>query len=1569
MVSITLAMAQVSINEGSVTVGIGEKANVSCTYSGKSSDLSWASTDSSIATVTGNGKSAVVTGVSEGYAYITVEVKSNWGGGDNVAYVLVTVTGKEVTLTDADLSFVPTTRTAGSLAKDTHWYTLTLRGKHVYLQDGAMYCTSDYPYYTGEEPLTQYLWAITGNCEKGFQFYNYDEPTKHMGVVAGESEYGYTKLEGTQACAYADGEADESACTFRISANADGYTFTLIDETYAGLNDYNSSGSVCIWDNYRNLTDGGACFRFYEVDPVELGGIPAEGVVNETKVTLNVTTLSLNVGDTYTLVPTISPDNATFKQVTWSSSNSNLASVSTTGTITARASGKVTITATTRNGLTATVEVTISSNTNAQGLVINEIQASNVDQYLDPSYNYGGWIELYNTTASEIKLSGLFLTDNLDNMTQWPLSSLNLTYANYQKGSTRYIPHSTTSAAVPAKGYSLVWFDHNDWRYPMMCPFKLDCDGGNIYITDGGSVITEASYPESINRSSWARTTDGGSTWSWTAEPTLGTSNNKATYASERLAAPVVDTDSKVFANGSFTVRVTYPAGSTLRYTTDGSTPTAQHGNTSTNGVFNVSETQILRLCAVQNGKLTSPVVTRSYIKPKSTMTLPVLSIVTEQGNLTDSKYGIMVTGTNGRPGLGRSSTSNMTQDWDRPANAEFIINENEMVFNQETNIAICGGWSRFNTPHSFKIKGKKQLEHMNYLPYSFFTAKPYIKNKTLQMRNGGNHTNNGRIEDAAIQTVILSSGLNIDGQSYEPVHVFENGDYTGILNMREPNNRDLVYANFGYDDDEVDQFEMDCDSGYVQSCGDRDAFELWYDLSSRLKSEPDVYEQIKQICDVEEFINYMAVQSFLALQDYGYNNVKGYRPRVDHGKFRFVLYDLDSFSSSISSSKFSWEPTSYRHNSQYEGTNGAKGASAAGIEVEYQTIFNNMLTGSDEFRKQFVDQFSILCGSVLEPERCHHIVDSLCNNIRDAASIEGFYPDGACSQINSNVFNSTRLSNALAAMAGNSRYSSACKGNNQNLVLSQNIGGGRLLYNDLPIPTGKFSGRIFSPVTLRAEAPAGYKFLGWKNLSGSGYNPYPDPDEKEETLFDYGNKWYYYDQGSLDEEDWTAKTYTADLSWEEGTAPLGYNRTNKGLGTIISYGNDSSNKYITYYFRKYVNLSEIPASLTLNYNVDDGFAVYVNGQEAGRYNLPQGAKYGDLALSYPSTDYYTGTISIPTTLLTKGQNTIAVEVHNNVASSTDIYWDASVTYVPKGETNPDPDPEQEKDFISTDAEFTLPTSGSYQLQAVYGLLDEKDTESEDVHPVKVNEVSAANSIYVNDYYKKDDWVELYNTTDKDIDLTGYFLSDNLAKPTKYQIPESSVKDGNILPAHGHRVIWCSKRDRIGKEIHASFKLDNAEGACVILTSPDQKWSDTFAYQVMNGDETCGLYPDGASNGYLMQLPTIQKSNMLTMYADWYDEHELEIESGNTVHVEKLVSHSNQLGITYVGESLLVTNEDFLPTSLKVYTLDGHAVLSSELNMSEGRSYVNVAHLPVGTYVATATDTEGVKVSVKFSVR
>lgn len=976
-------------------------------------------------------------------------------------------------------------------------------------------------------------------------------------------------------------------------------------------------------------------------------------------------------------------------------------------------------------------------------ICLNEVMAANVDVMMSPAYNYDGWIELYNTTAQPVTLGGCYLSDDSSEPRKWQLP---MAYGNLE-----------------GHGRCQIWLGSNEIR-AMQAPFKLDCEGGFLLLTteDGTQVMNE-SYPPAVSRAAYARTSDGGDEWAWTDQPTPGTDNSRTTYASERLEPPVISQAGGFFEQ-EVRLRPSRPSGTVLRYTTDGTTPTMTNGQTLNVQNLTVSSSQTLRFRLFQDGMLPSEVVTRTFIKKDRSHTLPVIMVSADPRYLYDDSIGVYVRGVNGRTGNGQSSPANWNMDWDRPVNFHYVMPEtNEVVVNQDVDFAISGGWTRSSNPKSFKLKADRVYENLNTINYPFFSAKPYNRNKTLQVRYGGNDTH-CRIKDAALHEIIQRSGIDLDVMSYQPAVHYINGEYKGLINIREPNNKDFAFANWGLGKDNLEVYEQSPDSGAYMMLGSRDVLDRLVELS-QTATQQDSYQEILSLLDIDEYINYMAAELYLSSWDWPDNNVKAYRPK-DGGRYRFTFFDLDAAFGTegrqtdeegevqMNGNPLRWIEGMQWHRYDYIYDTGERRYG----EIRFCTFFLNMLKNTT-FRRQFTDALSIMAGSIFEPNRVEEILNELGDRVRPTMAWENASPDGSLNEIRQAMngradrwaqymkdYAPLRLSDATVCQ----------------LSLDSNVPSARIFLNGQLVPYGQFSGPVFAPAVLTVEVPTGYKFVGW------------GPDRSP--------GWYYS--------------------------------------------------------------------------------------------------------------------------------------HNTQYQITE-------------------------------------RQSSYSLVACF---EPVETSC----PIVVNEVSAANDIYVNEYYKRNDWVELYNTTQDTIDVAGCYLSDDAAEPSKYCISRGDSQTSTLIPPQGHLIVWCDKSEP-QSQLHASFKLD-AEGGIVSIAAPDLSWSNTLAYSSMTGIQTAGRYPDGAGQVFLMNVPTIGKTNLHTSYLVPVDQI-----SVNGIAPAPSTATAD-LQLRYAARHLIVSSRQTPAVRLSVYTLSGQLLSVADMHLSGGRAEADLHHLPTGCYVARTTDDHGTTATLKFVV-
>jgi hypothetical protein len=163
--------------------------------------------------------------------------------------------------------------------------------------------------------------------------------------------------------------------------------------------------------------------------------------------------------------------------------------------------------------------------------------------------------------------------------------------------------------------------------------------------------------------------------------------------------------------------------------------------------------------------------------------------------------------------------------------------------------------------------------------------------------------------------------------------------------------------------------------------------------------------------------------------------------------------------------------------------------------------------------------------------------------------------------------------------------------------------------------------------------------------------------DLAQVSLVPLGAQWRYYDSGNLAGTSWRTTAFN-DSAWNNGAAPLGYGDDN--IVTTVMFGPSTTARYITTWFRHSFQVDDPTRflSVTLGLIRDDGAAVYLNGTEVFRSNLPTGTLTAATraSASVGGTDETTlYEASVDPKWFRSGTNVLAVEVHQFAPDSSDV--------------------------------------------------------------------------------------------------------------------------------------------------------------------------------------------------------------------------------------------------------------------------------------------------------------------------
>jgi hypothetical protein len=258
---------------------------------------------------------------------------------------------------------------------------------------------------------------------------------------------------------------------------------------------------------------------------------------------------------------------------------------------------------------TAAVEIHIVQPANH--LVISEFMADNESTLADQDGDFPAWIEIHNPTAAAINLAGHFLTDDESEPTKWPFPNLNL-----------------------ASGAYLVVFasdkNRTNTAAPLHTNFKLNNSGEYLALVGPGPVLLHAfnpAFPPQREDISYGLLGDDVNVVRYMGVPTPGATNNEtpAPPASVQFSQP-----RGLFTNAfTLTLSAADPAA-VIVFTLNGSTPSATNGAIYS-AALTITNTTRLRAVAIVSNQ-TSRITGASYIKLANdlagyTSSLPIMVI------------------------------------------------------------------------------------------------------------------------------------------------------------------------------------------------------------------------------------------------------------------------------------------------------------------------------------------------------------------------------------------------------------------------------------------------------------------------------------------------------------------------------------------------------------------------------------------------------------------------------------------------------------------------------------------------------------------------------------------------------------------------------------------------------------------------------------------------------------------------------------------------------------------------------------------------------------------------------
>ena len=571
-------------------------------------------------------------------------------------------------------------------------------------------------------------------------------------------------------------------------------------------------------------------------------------------------------------------------------------------------------------------------------VIINEILAANESVLSDEDGNYSDWIELHNTSEEGVSLAGWSLSDDPDIADKW------------------VFPEVTLGAG----GYLIVFASGKDRRPngagQLHTSFKLDQDGEYLALFSVDSLavpvpvsVFSPEFPPQRTDFSYGLV-DAYSAPRYLTTPSPGMPNTiGSSYAG--IAATPEFSVAHGFFNASFTLQLsTETTGAEIRYTLDGSVPTALNGTVYASPL-NVGDNTVVRAVAFESDHLPSEAGTQTYIfgATATQKYLPALCVVGDPEKDLWAPDGIMVIdgGYYDDDGDWQAMTASdfnsfleHGSEWERKISLEFFDpngapgSEALLGFQYDCGIRLHGSPGRRQQYRISPTIEEPWPIHQYKKSFRFYFRDDYGKSrlrypviplgnienvKHMVLRAGTDDPYNPFVKDELSRRLMDQMGnLTCQGTF---VHLYLNGYFKNYYNLVEGYTED--FFQHAYDSDEDWDVVKGIDDASVDRRelveGDWDAWLALRDyVANNDLSNPSNYATISMMVDIDNFIDYLIIECYGANFDWPRNNWYMARERStdpDLSRWRYYVWDMEMCYYAMSDSAEDFSLESYTDN------------------------------------------------------------------------------------------------------------------------------------------------------------------------------------------------------------------------------------------------------------------------------------------------------------------------------------------------------------------------------------------------------------------------------------------------------------------------------------------------------------------------------------------------------------------------------------------------------------------------------------------------------------------------------